>query len=45
VKDGTITVANSSKLNDGAAVCLLMTRRAADALGCKPLARVVGKSI
>jgi len=40
-KDGTITAANASKINDGAAVCLLMTRRAADELGCKPLARIV----
>jgi acetyl-CoA acetyltransferase len=43
-KDGTITAANASKINDGAAVCLLMTRRAADELGCKPLARIIGKS-
>ncbi len=42
-KDGTITAANASKINDGAAACLLMTRRAAEELGCKPLARVIGK--
>ncbi|CAF0925545.1 unnamed protein product [Rotaria sordida] len=41
VQNGTITVANASKMSDGAAVCLLMTRQAVDALGCKPLARVV----
>ncbi|CAF1211027.1 unnamed protein product [Adineta steineri] len=40
-KDGTITAANASKINDGAAVCLLMTRQAADKLGCKPLARII----
>jgi len=40
-KDGTITAANASKINDGAAVCLLMTRRAAEEFGCKPLARIV----
>ncbi|CAF4014011.1 unnamed protein product, partial [Rotaria magnacalcarata] len=40
-KDGTITAANASKINDGAAACLLMTRRAAEELGCKPLARIV----
>ncbi len=42
-KDGTITAANASKINDGAAVCLLMTRQAAEKFGCKPLARVIGK--
>lgn len=42
-KDGTITAANASKINDGAAACLLMTRQAAEQLGCKPLARVIGK--
>ncbi|CAF1561592.1 unnamed protein product [Adineta ricciae] len=40
-KDGTITAANSSKINDGAAACLLMTRQAAEKLGCKPIARIV----
>lgn len=44
-KDGTITAANASKINDGAAACLLMTRRAAEELGCKPLARIVGKKV
>uniref|UniRef100_A0A1E1X7Y6 acetyl-CoA C-acetyltransferase n=1 Tax=Amblyomma aureolatum TaxID=187763 RepID=A0A1E1X7Y6_9ACAR len=39
---GTITAANASTLNDGAAACVLMTRRAADRLGVKPLARIVG---
>ena len=42
-KDGTITAANASKINDGAAACLLMTRQAAEQLGCKPLARVIGE--
>ncbi|CAF1148484.1 unnamed protein product [Rotaria sordida] len=41
LKDGTITAANASKINDGAAACLLMTRQAADELGCKPLARII----
>jgi acetyl-CoA C-acetyltransferase len=44
-KDGTITAANASKINDGAAACLLMTRRAAEELGCKPLARIIGKNL
>ncbi|KAL3217367.1 hypothetical protein MRX96_032484 [Rhipicephalus microplus] len=41
-EDGTITAANASGLNDGAAACVLMTRQAADRLGVKPLARIVG---
>ncbi|CAF1295745.1 unnamed protein product [Rotaria sp. Silwood1] len=41
LKDGTITAANASKINDGAAACLLMTRQAANELGCKPLARII----
>ncbi|KAH7985521.1 hypothetical protein HPB52_025590 [Rhipicephalus sanguineus] len=39
---GTITAANASTLNDGAAACVLMTRQAADRLGVKPIARIVG---
>uniref|UniRef100_A0A2R5LD24 acetyl-CoA C-acetyltransferase n=1 Tax=Ornithodoros turicata TaxID=34597 RepID=A0A2R5LD24_9ACAR len=39
---GTITAANASTLNDGAAACVLMTRQAADRLGVKPLAKIVG---
>lgn len=40
---GTITAANASTLNDGAAACVMMTRHAADRLGVKPIARIVGK--
>jgi acetyl-CoA acetyltransferase len=36
-KDGTVTAANASTLNDGAAAVLLMSREKADALGLKPL--------
>ncbi|CAF4820837.1 unnamed protein product [Rotaria sp. Silwood1] len=32
---------NASKINDGAAACLLMTRQAADGLVCKPIARII----
>ena len=39
---GTITPANASTLNDGAAACVLMTGRAAERLGVKPLARIIG---
>ncbi|SMC00417.1 acetyl-CoA acetyltransferase [Hymenobacter roseosalivarius DSM 11622] len=42
IKDGTVTAANASTLNDGAAAVLLMSREKADALGIKPLARVRG---
>ena len=40
-KDGTVTAGNSSGLNDGAAVLLLMSDARASELGLKPLARVV----
>ena len=41
-KEGTITAGSSSKLNDGGAALLMMTASAAQRLGCKPLARVLG---
>lgn len=41
-KDGTITAANASKINDGAAVVVIMSKEKADALAIKPLARIVG---
>ncbi len=40
-KDGTITAASSSSINDGAAALVMMTESTARRLGCKPLARVV----
>jgi 3-oxoadipyl-CoA thiolase len=40
-KDGTVTAANSSGLNDGAAVLLLVSGKMVKELGLKPLARVV----
>jgi len=40
-KDGTITAANASTLNDGAAACVLMTESAAQQHNVSPLARVV----
>ena len=39
-KDGTITAANASKLNDGAAAVVLMSAEKAEALGIKPLAKL-----
>ena len=41
-KEGTVTAANASTLNDGAAAVLLMSRDKADELGIKPLARILG---
>jgi acetyl-CoA C-acetyltransferase len=41
-KDGTITAASSSSINDGAAALVLMTESTAKRLGVKPLARIVG---
>ncbi len=40
-KDGTITAAASSSINDGAAALVLMRQSTAQALGCKPLAKIV----
>lgn len=40
-KDGTVTAAASSSINDGAAALVLMTESRAKELGCKPLARIV----
>ncbi len=40
-KDGTITAANSSKLNDGAAVMLITSEENAKDLGLKPLVRIL----
>jgi acetyl-CoA C-acetyltransferase len=41
VKDGTVTAANASTLNDGAAALVLMSREKAESLGIKPLARII----
>ncbi|UYZ64472.1 acetyl-CoA C-acyltransferase [Hymenobacter weizhouensis] len=41
-KDGTVTAANASTLNDGAAAVLLMSREKAEELGVQPLARIRG---
>ena len=41
-KDGTITAASSSSINDGAAALVLMRASTAQARGLKPLARIVG---
>ena len=41
-KDGTITAASSSSINDGAAALVLTRASTAKELGAKPLARIVG---
>jgi len=40
-KDGSVTAANASSLNDGAAALVLMSKEKADAMGIKPLARIL----
>jgi acetyl-CoA C-acetyltransferase len=40
-KDGTVTAANASTINDGAAALLLMSKEKAEELGIKPLAKIV----
>ena len=40
-KDGTVTAANASTLNDGAAALLLMSAEKAKELGLKPLAKIL----
>jgi acetyl-CoA C-acetyltransferase len=44
VKDGVVTAANSSKINDGAAALVLMSAEKAKQLGVKPIARVVAQA-
>ncbi|WP_025146739.1 acetyl-CoA C-acyltransferase [Pedobacter jeongneungensis] len=41
-KDGTVTAANASTLNDGAAALVLMSADKAKELGLKPLAKILG---
>lgn len=41
-KDGTVTAANASTLNDGAAAVVLISKEKADALGLKPIAKIIG---
>ena len=40
-KEGTITAANASTLNDGASAIILMSKEKAEALGVKPIAKVL----
>ena len=43
-KDGTITAANASSINDGAAALILMSAERASELGLEPIARLAGYS-
>ncbi len=44
-KDGTITAASSSSINDGAAALVMMRESTAKKLGLKPLARIVAHAM
>ena len=41
-KDGTVTAANASTINDGAAAVILMSKEKAKELGLTPIAKIVG---
>ena len=41
-KEGTVTAANASTINDGASAMILMSKEKADTLGIKPLAKIRG---
>jgi acetyl-CoA C-acetyltransferase len=41
IKDGTVTAANASTMNDGAAALVLMSKEKADELGLKPIAKIL----
>lgn len=41
-KEGTVTAVNASKINDGAAAMVLMSKEKMEALGLKPIAKVIG---
>jgi acetyl-CoA C-acetyltransferase len=42
VKDGSVTAANASTMNDGAAALVLMSKEKAEELGLKPIAKIKG---
>lgn len=41
IKDGTVTAANASTMNDGASALVLMSKEKMEALGLKPLAKIL----
>ena len=44
-KDGTVTAANASGINDAAAALVMMEKSAAEARGLKPMARMLGYAL
>ena len=44
-KDGTITAASSSSINDGASALVMMRESTAKKFGCKPLAKIVAHAM
>lgn len=40
IKDGSVTAANASTMNDGAAALVLMSKEKAEAMGLKPIAKI-----
>ncbi len=43
-KDGTVTAANASKINDGAAACAVMSKERAKKMGIEPLGTIVAQA-
>jgi len=43
-KEGTITAANASTINDGAAACILMSEKKANELKIKPIAKILSQA-
>jgi acetyl-CoA C-acetyltransferase len=41
-KDGTVTAANASTINDGAAALVLISKEKAEQMGVKPIAKIIG---
>ncbi|MCZ6775907.1 MAG: thiolase family protein [Ignavibacteria bacterium] len=44
MKDGTVTAANSSTINDGAAAMVIMSVQKAKKLGVRPIAKIIGQA-
>ncbi|MDA8261307.1 MAG: acetyl-CoA C-acyltransferase [Actinomycetota bacterium] len=44
-EDGKVTAGNACPLNDGAAAVLVMSRSKAEALGLKPIARIIASAV
>jgi acetyl-CoA acyltransferase len=43
--NGTVTAGNSSQMSDGAAFVVMMSAEKAAALGCRPIAKLIGYSV